>query len=132
MQSESLSLDNVQQARYYFHSELCKHDTHAISSNYETTGRTRMILQSREHFHRTEKEKSNKGTWKLVIRKQNDREPLLSDTLFPYSLNYSKWNSEESYSYVWPFWDKSHAHFNHIFEIARLKLIFCKNYNQAK
>ncbi|KRY28008.1 hypothetical protein T01_2157 [Trichinella spiralis] len=44
-------------------------------------------------------EKSNKGTSKLVIRKQNDREPLLSDTLFPYSLNYSKWNSEESYSY---------------------------------
>ncbi|KRX48574.1 hypothetical protein T05_11436 [Trichinella murrelli] len=77
MQSESLSLDNVQQARYYFHSELCKHDTHAISSNYETTGRTRKILQSREHFHRTEKEKSNKGTSKLVIRKQNDREPRL-------------------------------------------------------
>ncbi|KRX55764.1 hypothetical protein T09_802 [Trichinella sp. T9] len=77
MQSESLSLDNVQQARYYFHSELCKHDTHAISSNYETTGRTRKILQSREHFHRTEKEKSNNGTSKLVIRKQNDREPRL-------------------------------------------------------
>ncbi|KRX17433.1 hypothetical protein T07_1950 [Trichinella nelsoni] len=61
--------------------EMQCNQSRAINSNYETTGRTRKILQSREHLHRTETEKSNKVTSKLVIRKQNDREPRLISIL---------------------------------------------------
>ncbi|KRZ76272.1 hypothetical protein T10_3745 [Trichinella papuae] len=71
------------------------------------------ILQSRAYLHKIETEKLNNGASKSVIRKQNNRGSLLSDT------NDLLWWKNFNFTYVWPFWVESHAYLLESHEFAQ-------------